>query len=38
MLAAAESGELRIPPSVSIARRLIEHWYGGELPGAWSRP
>jgi len=38
MLAAAEAGELRIPPSVSIARRLIEHWYGGELPGAWSRP
>ena len=36
--AAAASGELRIPPSVSIARRLIEHWYGGELPGSWSRP
>lgn len=38
MRAAAESGELRIPPRVSIARRLIEHWYGGELPGSWSRP
>lgn len=38
MAAAAASGELRIPPSVSIARRLIEHWYGGPLPGTWSRP
>ena len=24
--------------AVSIARRLVEHWYGAELPGAWSRP
>lgn len=38
MHAACESGELRIPPAVSIARRLIEAWYGGELPGTWSRP
>lgn len=38
MLAACESGELRIPPAVSIARRLVEAWYGGELPGEWSRP
>lgn len=38
MRAACESGELRIPPAVSIARRLIEAWYGGELPGEWSRP
>jgi len=33
------SGELRLPPRVSIARRLVEHWYGGELPpepaGGW---
>jgi NAD+ diphosphatase len=33
------AGELRLPPSVSIARRLVEHWYGGELPaepaGGW---
>ncbi len=27
------SGELRLPPVVSIARRLIEAWYGEELPG-----
>ncbi len=34
----AESGEVRIPPRVSIARHLIEDWYGGALPGDWSRP
>ena len=33
-----EDGSVRIPPPVSIARRLIEHWYGAELPGTWSRP
>ncbi|TMR07958.1 NAD(+) diphosphatase [Nonomuraea turkmeniaca] len=31
LVAALESGELRLPPPVSIARRLIETWYGGEL-------
>ncbi len=25
-------GTLRLPPAVSIARLLVEHWYGGELP------
>jgi NAD+ diphosphatase len=32
------TGELLLPPSVSIARRLIEDWYGGALHdagGAW---
>ncbi|RKS72515.1 NAD+ diphosphatase [Motilibacter peucedani] len=31
------AGTLRLPPAVSIARRLIEHWYGAELPaeGTW---
>jgi NAD+ diphosphatase len=38
MLEACRTGELRIPPAVSIARRLVEAWYGGELPGEWSRP
>lgn len=33
-----EAGTVRIPPRVSIARRLIERWYGAELPGSWSRP
>lgn len=31
-------GEVRLPPPVSIARRLVERWYGAELPGDWSRP
>ncbi len=35
LTAALESGELRLPPPVSIARRLIETWYGGELVGDW---
>jgi NAD+ diphosphatase len=30
--AAIETGELGIAPSSSIARRLIEYWYGEELP------
>jgi NAD+ diphosphatase len=28
----SERGEVRLPPRISIARRLIEHWYGGPLP------
>lgn len=35
---ACASGEVRLPPSISIARRLVERWYGSELPGDWSRP
>ncbi|MFD1940299.1 NAD(+) diphosphatase [Nonomuraea mangrovi] len=35
LLAALESGEVRLPPPVSIARRLIETWYGGHLSGDW---
>jgi NAD+ diphosphatase len=38
LVAACENGEVRLPGSVSIARRLIERWYGAELPGEWSRP
>ncbi|WP_329241455.1 NAD(+) diphosphatase [Actinoallomurus sp. NBC_01490] len=33
--AATESGELGLPGRISIARQLIERWYGGELPGEW---
>jgi NAD+ diphosphatase len=29
------AGELLLPPPVSIAHRIIESWYGSELPGAW---
>lgn len=32
--AAVESGELGLPSRASIARALVEDWYGGELPGA----
>ncbi len=28
-------GSLRLPPPVSIAHRIIQSWYGGELPGSW---
>ena len=41
MRASIDEGELAIAPSSSIARRLIEFWYGGELPdgpGAWAPP
>ncbi len=38
LLAALESGKLALPPAVSIARRIIEAWYGGPLPSAWSAP
>jgi NAD+ diphosphatase len=33
--AAIGSGELLLPPPVSIAHRIIEHWYGEDLPGHW---
>jgi len=32
---AIASGSLRLPPPVSIAHRIIESWYGAELPGSW---
>ena len=41
MRAAIESGDLALAPTSSIARRLIEFWYGGELPdgpGSWVPP
>jgi NAD+ diphosphatase len=41
MLAAIGTGELALAPTSSIARRLIEFWYGGELPdgqGSWTTP
>lgn len=38
MAAACESGEVTLPPAVSIARKLIERWFGSPLPGDWSRP
>lgn len=38
LAAACEAGDVRLPPAVSIARRLVERWYGDTLPGDWSRP
>ena len=38
MARACESGEISLPPAVSIARKLIERWFGEPLPGDWSRP
>lgn len=35
LLEALQSGEVRLPPPVSIARRLIETWYGDYLTGDW---
>jgi len=39
--ASIDAGELGVAPTSSIARRLIEFWYGGDLPdgpGSWGRP
>ena len=36
LLAAVEAGEIILPPPVSIARRIIESWYGGPLPSTWT--
>ena len=33
LVAAVVGGEVTLPPPVSIARRLIEHWFGGPLNG-----
>lgn len=38
LAAACASGEVALPPAVSIARRLIERWYGEPLDGDWIRP
>lgn len=35
---ACESREIALPPAVSIARRLVERWYGEPLKGDWIRP
>jgi NAD+ diphosphatase len=37
LAAALASGEVLVPPALSVARRLIEGWYGGRLrgPEAW---
>jgi NAD+ diphosphatase len=32
---ALAADEIRLPPPVSIAHRIIESWYGERLPGSW---
>jgi NAD+ diphosphatase len=32
---AAAAGRIRLPGHTSIARAIIEHWYGGRLEGDW---
>ncbi len=36
MRAEAEAGTLVLPGGISISRSLVEHWYGGRLPGQWG--
>ena len=38
LLAAIKSGDIALPPSVSIARRILEAWFGGPLPSTWTEP
>jgi NAD+ diphosphatase len=33
--ALVEAGDVALPGNISISRRLIEGWYGEELPGSW---
>jgi NAD+ diphosphatase len=35
LLDAVAGRQLRLPPPVSIAHRIIESWYGASLPGTW---
>jgi NAD+ diphosphatase len=38
LLAAIKAREIALPPSVSIARHIIEAWYGAPLPSTWTGP
>jgi NAD+ diphosphatase len=38
LLAAIKAREIALPPSVSIARHIIESWYGSLLPSTWTGP
>ena len=38
LLAAIKAREIALPPPVSIARQIIEQWYGAPLPSTWSDP
>jgi NAD+ diphosphatase len=38
LLAAIKAREIALPPPVSIARQIIEQWYGAPLPSTWTEP
>ncbi|HEV2537112.1 MAG TPA: NAD(+) diphosphatase [Streptosporangiaceae bacterium] len=38
LVAAIKAREIALPPPVSIARQIIELWYGGPLPSTWIEP
>ena len=38
LLAAIKAREIALPPSVSIARHIIEAWFGAPLPSTWTEP
>jgi NAD+ diphosphatase len=38
LVAAIKAREIALPPPVSIARQIIELWYGGPLPSTWTEP
>lgn len=35
--AACESEELKLPPHTSIARQMLDYWYGEATPQSWTR-
>lgn len=35
--AKCQTGEIKLPPHTSIARQMIDHWYGTKTPDAWTR-
>ena len=38
LVAAIKAREIVLPPPISIARQIIEQWYGAPLPSTWSDP
>jgi NAD+ diphosphatase len=38
LVAAIKAREIALPPPVSIARHIIELWFGGPLPSTWTEP
>jgi NAD+ diphosphatase len=38
LIAAIKAREIALPPPVSIARHIIESWFGGPLPSTWTEP